>query len=163
MQMLKGIWYFLQINSSGIQVTIAVLGLVVLCKYAWDTRAIARGAVEQSRTILLPFLSLTIVPKSSDQEWHIKNLGSGPAINITFDPIDINERIGQKAPIMPGETRRLCSADKNDDRARLGEAMRRTAGFEIKYESLSGEHLISRIKQEFADGAIDVKFVRERV
>jgi len=157
--MLKNIWQFFQTESSAIQAIVAILGFVVLCKYAWDTREIARATVQQSRAALLPFLTITVVRKEEQTEWHIKNLGSGPALNIRYEPIDLLEQVGQKAPIMPGETRRLCSAD-GLDRKRLGEALRKPAGFEIHYESLSAEQLTSNIKQQTDTGVIDVKFER---
>lgn len=159
--MVGELWSFVQANASGIQAVIAILGFVVLCKYGWDTRVIARATMQQSRAVLLPFLAITIERKNGPQEWHIKNLGSGPALNIRYTAVDPKEIVGQKAPIMPGETRRLCSAE-DPDRARLGECLRKAEGFEIQYESLSEERLMSRIKQAAETGAIEVKFVRDR-
>jgi hypothetical protein len=161
------LWSIIQTNSSGIQAVAAVgaliaalAGFVVLCIYAADTKKIARATLQQSQAVLLPFLGLTVENKDDHirAEWHIKNYGSGPAVNIRYTPIDPIELVGQKAPILPGETRKLCSAN-GEDRKRLGEALRASSGFEIRYNSVAGEHLLSRIKQQF-DGRIDTIFER---
>jgi hypothetical protein len=152
-------WNLIQQNSSGIQSVTALIGLAILAKYALDTRSIAKASLEQSRSMLLPYLSICIVRVDCQQDWHIKNMGSGPALNILYSLELPDVFIPQKAPIMAGESRLLCSAD-GEDRARLGEALRTVNGLEISYDSLSGEHLKSRFRQDDATGAIKAEFVR---
>jgi hypothetical protein len=162
MQLFKEVWGLIERDANAIQAIVALLGLIVLSKYALDTRTIARATAHQSQATLLPFLAIVVETRNNQQEWYIKNAGSGPAKNIRYTPIDPTELVGQKSPMMSGETRRLCSAEE-PDRSRLGEELRKREGFVIGYESLSGERLTSSFKQSFHTGEIEVGFKREQI
>jgi hypothetical protein len=52
-----------QMYASWALVVLTFFTLLVLCKYAWDTRQIARVSIEQLHNAQMPYLALV-------QKWH---------------------------------------------------------------------------------------------
>jgi hypothetical protein len=85
-------WQWIVFNSAGIQGlaalvggVVALLGLIVLCIYALDTRKIRKATSLQAKDNLIAFLALSILPTDGDPSvlsWKLQNQGSGTAINI---------------------------------------------------------------------------------
>src|SRR2546421_3802281 len=67
-------------------VALTLLTLIVLKKYARDTKTIADASVSQLKHSQMPFLAIVMRPstKESDGGWGIQNQGFGPAINVRY-------------------------------------------------------------------------------
>lgn len=114
--MTEGTYYL----ASGI---LGLVGLVVLSWYAWLTRRISLAAFEQSEApqkpciVLVQVHDMTALPGGvtaplgaygSRATVHLKNIGSGPALNGTYRlqslaTPDEKTAVGELPPIPPGE------------------------------------------------------------
>ena len=63
-----------------IQTLCSLVGLAVLCAYAWDTRKIRRATLAQSSASRRPFFNVFW----SEGAWRIVNAGAGIALNVTW-------------------------------------------------------------------------------
>ena len=151
-------WQWIMCNSAGLQAVgatvaalFAVAGFIVLCIYAWDTKTIAKTAVNQTKDSLITFLALSQVQKDDDPsvlQWKIQNQGSNPAINIKVwlfnDP-----KPKQKPSLMKGESFVIFD-DAPPNASLFAEQLKSVDGFKTQYESLAGERFesIFRIKDK---------------
>jgi hypothetical protein len=71
-----------QAYASWALVVLTFATLLVLCKYAWDTRQIARVSVAQLHNAQMPYLALVQKTQNSDLVWAIENQGNSAALNI---------------------------------------------------------------------------------
>jgi len=164
--MIRQVLQWATVNSVAIQAmsalaaaAVGVLGFAVLCKYAWDTRTIAKATAIQARDRVLPFLALNLVAANDGpfrwDEWRLENQGFGPAINIKHwlfdDPVP-----RQRLSIMQGTDARICDTTTEDGRL-FTENMRARRGFVVEYESIAGEHLRSTFRLMDATG-VSVEF-----
>ena len=113
-------------------VGLTLLTLIVLKRYADDTKTIARASVSQLENSQIPFLAVIMRPNTSNSTggWGIENQGFGPAINVSYCS-------GQKNAVLT----RLGSMPRGDIRAvhaDIEDAFRVTQQILIEYESLSG-------------------------
>lgn len=131
MNHLHAIWQWVLIgnNATAVQTIAAVLGLFILCKYAWDTRTLARASTRQLEAQQMPFLSIDIVNRICS----VKNFGSGPAINIDL------AYAGETDCRVPS----LAAGDKGPYLGIFTELVNRD--ITVNYESLSGTKYETRI------------------
>jgi len=142
-------------NAAGIQTlsaliasSVGILGLIVLCKYAWDTRTIAKATEFQAKDRVLPFLALNLITVRqghlSCDEWRLENQGYGPAINVKHwifdDPIP-----RQRLSIMQGTEAAICDTTTAEGRL-FTENMRAKRGFVVEYDSIVAEKLRSTFR-----------------
>jgi hypothetical protein len=129
--------------------------LMVLKDYAGDTKTIASASASQIENSQMPFLAV----RQKEQEnvpnqaggWVLENQGSGPAININYRFHHQGaEIVRHQPPISPGAQRSV----HNDFTNATGDP----AGFEIRYESLSGLEYRTYITWEA--GVMQIRFQR---
>jgi len=143
-------------NSAGIQAIAALIasfvglaGFGVLCKYALDTRTIARATDFQGKDNVLPFLALNLVAVRQGQhlscdEWRLENQGFGPAINVKYRMFDV-PLPKQKLSIMQGTESAVCDTTTQEG-IRFSNNMRTNRDFIVEYESIAGESLRSAFR-----------------
>ena len=83
--------HFLYYYSPAIQSVCAVLGLLGLGVYAFDTRAIRNATLAQSDASRRPFLDLIANEFSAigNNAYSVQNNGAGPAISVAWAPAGI--------------------------------------------------------------------------
>ena len=127
-------WNWIACNSSTIQVVLTLLTLLVLLRYVWDTRRIAKASVRQIENAQTPFLAVLQQEHLVGQVggWVLENQGFGPALNIVcgYRQNQRNVRV-QMYSLAPRTPRSLASHFEN--------ARGTPEGFKIEYESVSGE------------------------
>jgi hypothetical protein len=106
--------------------------LVVLRRYAADTKTIAKTSVEQVENAQMPFVAI-VMGDSTHVPWAMRNQGSGTAVNIYFSrPLNANEVMMQwMTPLAPREEIPLDH--------KSGDLLTTKNGFIVEYESLSGK------------------------
>jgi hypothetical protein len=139
-----GLWQWIVTNSAGLQAVAALLGVLGLGVYVWDTRKIRKATLLLAKDNLIAFLALTQLPKDEEPsviQWKVQNQGSGTAINIkVWLPNNSNPR--QKPSLMKGESFSIC--DVASPLAPLFVQQLKSAdGFKTQYESLAGERFES--------------------
>jgi hypothetical protein len=108
-------------------VALTGLTLIVLRRYAADTKKIADASASQTENSQMPFLA--VAAGEPGEGWAIYNQGFGPAINIRYSRYDRGYREMQSiAPLAPRGRHTVHNEYVNA----LGKV------FEIQYESLSG-------------------------
>ena len=75
-------WTWIDSNASGIQAVVAVIAFAVLCKCAWDTRALALAAKEQIETAQRPLLMVRLDRSNNLQ---LANVGTAAAMNVFWE------------------------------------------------------------------------------
>lgn len=93
---------WLYYNSPTVQSTaaiFAILGVLVLLRYAWDTYQLALTSQRQARESTRPVLVVTAVSyRDRKYEFTVENQGTGPALNLKWqlgaEPTDFNQRHG---------------------------------------------------------------------
>jgi hypothetical protein len=162
-------WTWIACNSAGLQAVAAViaavfaiLGFIVLCIYALDTKTIARAASNQTKDNAIPFISLDLTSDASEhgampnaRSWKLENQGSGPAINLKIWLLN-DHKPKQRFSMMKGTVRKLLDFNGPDNEV-FHTRMRRPEGVKAEYESLAGEKLRSTFRMTEADG-IEVEF-----
>lgn len=116
---------------------LTLLTLIVLLRYADDTKRIADVSASQTEHSQMPFLA---VIKRSDG-WAIRNQGFGPAVNIVFTGYNPGANESTKKPTLPlgiGEDKVLPELEQV-----LGNWRQIT----VWYESLSGREYITTFKR----------------
>lgn len=110
--------------------------LMVLRRYAADTKKIADASVSQTENAAMPILVVireTIFkPEGKWYKWSIQNQGFGPALNIRFTGYNegSNESsIKETYPLGAGDERFI---------GEIEDVLNRWLKFEMWYESLSG-------------------------
>ncbi len=145
-------------NSSAIQAVAAVfivgltgLTLIVLKQYADDTKTIARVSVSQLESLHLPFLAVRQEENVPHQigGWVLENQGSGPAINISYRYHHNGQEIVRQLQSLGPRTPRSVQND-------FANAVGSQAGFNIRYESLSGSEYCTLI--EWENGVMRIRF-----
>ena len=152
-------------NSVGIQAIAAlvasivgVAGFIVLCKYAWDTRTIAKATAFQAKDNVTPFLALSLVPSKLDHrvlQWWIQNHGFGPAVNVRHWLLD-GSAPTQRPSIMQGTDALICELSSAEGQ-QFTEWLNDGNIFKVEYESIAGEHFRSTFQMVEA-GKAEVKF-----
>lgn len=111
-------------------VILTALTLIVLRKYAADTKTIADASASQTENSQMPFLAVA-ASEQGGPGWGIYNQGFGPAINVSYSRYDRGQReMQQIAPLAPGRSYTVHNE--------YLQAVGIPGGFEIQYESLSG-------------------------
>jgi hypothetical protein len=123
---------WIQPVSEAMLALLAVLSIIVLMKYAADTRIIAKNSSKQVENSQKPFVAPIKATEFSDKfAWALKNQGFGPAINVSYsggtaDPSTMQSinslAVGEQYPL-PGETGNLEKRDR----------------FTVEFQSLSGK------------------------
>jgi hypothetical protein len=75
--------------SNGAEITqavVAALALVVLCKYAYDTRTLAKAATEQVEVMQRPIIAIRLDHR--DSKFRFSNVGTAVALNISWQRQD---------------------------------------------------------------------------
>jgi hypothetical protein len=107
--------------------------LVILRRYAADTKTIAKASVEQIENSQMPFVGLVMTTGESSRiaPWAIRNQGSGVALNIYFSRL-VNENVTMQwmTPLAPGEE---CPLERE-----VGVILGAESGFVVEYQSLAG-------------------------
>ncbi len=130
-------------------VALTGLTLIVLRKYAADTKTIADASASQNEHSQMPFLAVA-AGDVGGAGWGIYNQGFGPAINISYSRYDRGYREMQPiAPLAPGGRHTV----HNEYVGAIGRV------FEINYESLSGLRYSTLITWD-ETGAAVTKFQR---
>jgi len=139
---------YIQAASGVVLVVITFWTLIVLRRYAADTKTIAANSSQQIESSQMPFITLIM----KDTGWAMKNQGCGTAINIFYtrfvaeDKPPLNQWM---TPMAPGEDLRVERNDANYiDKD----------GFMISYESLSGKKY--RTTTTMLSGALNVHFAK---
>ena len=80
---------WIQAISAACIVALTFLTLIVLRKYAADTRTIADASASQIENSQMPFLAVVMRPETHDSTggWGIENQGFGPAIDVSYSSI----------------------------------------------------------------------------
>lgn len=137
---------YIQAASGVALVIITFWTLVVLRRYAADTKTIAVNSSQQTEDSQMPFLTLVM----KDTGWAMRNQGPGTAINIFYTRFQGEDKppLDQwMTPMAPGEDLRL---ERND----AGYIEKQ--GFIIRYESLGGKKYRTAIRM--MDGTLNVQF-----
>jgi len=112
-------------------VVMTFLTLIVLKRYAADTKTIAENSSRQVESSQMPFIALVQREPGHSSNWAIKNQGFGPAINIQYTRF-----VREKEPPLSQWVTPLAPSEQysveNKDVAIEG-------GFKVDYESLSGK------------------------
>jgi hypothetical protein len=120
-------------------VAVTTYTLIVLRRYAADTKTIAKNSSDQNENAQMPFVALvlrsesSLSPGTSSSPWAIRNQGSGAAINIYFTRFVGNDKppiMQWMTPLGPGEE---CVVARES-----GEVLQKN-GFTVECESLSGK------------------------
>jgi hypothetical protein len=112
--------------------------LVVLRKYAADTKSMAKNSSEQIENAQMPFVAL-VMGSSPSRPWIIKNQGFGPALNIVHTEFDgTKNTMRWTTPLAPGEESVISLASGG---------LIHTIGFTVEYESLGGKQFRTITKQ----------------
>ncbi len=115
-------------------VALTLLTLIVLKKYARDTKTIANASVSQLEHSQMPFLAIVMRPstRESDGGWGIQNQGFGPAINVRYSGHHRQQALHTQSidPLAKGAT----DAVHGD----IADAFSLKRPVVIEYESLSG-------------------------
>jgi hypothetical protein len=162
-------WTWVICNSSGLQAiaavvaaVFAILGFVVLCIYAFDTKIIARAASNQTKDNAIPFISLDLTSDANEQgakpnarSWKLENQGSGPAINLKIWLLN-DHKPKQRFSMMKNAIRKILDFDGPDNEV-FHTRLRRREGVKAEYESLAGEKLRNTFRMTEADG-LEVEF-----
>lgn len=114
-------------------VILTFLTLIVLRKYAADTKKIANVSASQTESSQMPFLAVVMRPETynSSGGWGIENQGFGPAINVSYSSSDqADAAFMQVEPIAKGG---ILAAH-----ADIADAFSLRQRLVIRYESLSG-------------------------
>jgi hypothetical protein len=111
--------------------------LLILRKYAEDTKRIADKSVEQIENAQKPFLALVIrTLEMGHNEWVIENQGSGPALNIRHSDPRGEDIMFDMPPLAKGDFNLLKFFDRQ---------MVARNGFTIQYASLGGIGYITSV------------------
>jgi len=120
--------------TSQILLTLATIGtLIVLIRYAKDTKTIAKNSSEQIEFSFIPFIDLVEREPGHSSNWAIKNLGKGPALNVSYSRRASGSQPPQMhriSPLAPFEQYSVTNED---------EALTSSDKFVVEYESLSGK------------------------
>ena len=114
-------------------VILTFLTLIVLRKYAADTKKIANVSASQTESSQMPFLAVVMRPETynSSGGWGIENQGFGRAINVSYSSSDQSDAaFMQVEPIAKGGVL-AAHAD-------IADAFSLRQRLVIRYESLSG-------------------------
>lgn len=140
-------------------VVLTVLTLIVLRRYAADTKTIAKVSASQTENATMPILVVVkrtnITPNYREDIWSIKNQGFGPAINIRFTghAEGANETsIKLTFPLGAGEERVIREIE---------EVLNKWLKFEMWYESLSGLEYGTKVRM--GEQGLHTKFIRPSV
>jgi hypothetical protein len=137
---------YIQAASGVVLVGITFWTLIVLRRYAADTKTIAANSSQQIENSQMPFVTLVV----KDTGWAMKNQGFGTAMNIFHtrfvgkDKPPLNQWM---TPMAPGEDMRV----ERDDADYIDKE-----GFTVSYESLSGKKYRTTIRK--ISGALNVQF-----
>jgi hypothetical protein len=148
-----------QAYASWALVALTFFTLLALCKYAWDTRQIARVSIEQLHNAQMPYLALVQKWHNSGLRWAVENQGNSVALNIKIEGKYSFRQIGGKSPIK-------CDQNKSYDPMKLENNNTIPAGaFEaldcprtpvnepiicckIEYNSLEGRRFLTEVVSE---------------
>jgi hypothetical protein len=119
------------VAAAGIAI-LTLLTLLVLKRYAADTKTIASASVTQIENSQMPFLALAMSYSIQNQPagWVLENQGPGPAINVKFVQLEGGKGVRSIPPIGP---EKMCELYPE-----IGNAAGEKAPMQIDYESLSG-------------------------
>jgi hypothetical protein len=123
----------IQAIATGVLVLLTLLTLVVLVRYAADTKRIAEVSIAQTENSQMPCLVVVMLEEGGSRGWAIENQGTGPALNIRFTGSDGgNQPIMKTIPPLAAKAHRFVHND-------IAEVFTRwPQDFKINYESLSG-------------------------
>lgn len=108
-------------------VPLTLLTLIVLKRYAADTKKIARASASQLENSEMPFLAIV---QHQLNGWIIENQGFGPAINGSWSYVQGGRHTHQIPSLAPKATHTIQNL--------FAPVVANQAGIEIAYESLSG-------------------------
>jgi hypothetical protein len=114
-------------------VALTLLTLIVLKKYASDTKTIANASISQLENSQMPFLAIVMrrSTRESDGGWGIQNQGFGPAVNVSYSGHGREASHTQSVePLAKGATEAV--------HADIADAFSLKRPVVIEYESLSG-------------------------
>jgi hypothetical protein len=122
-----------QAISAACIAALTFLTLIVLRRYAADTKTIANVSASQTENSQMPFLAVVMRQETRDSGggWGIENQGFGPAINVSYSSSDQSDAASTWVePIANGN---IVAAH-----ADIADAFALKRRFLIHYESLSG-------------------------
>jgi hypothetical protein len=116
--------------------------LVVLRRYAADTKTIAKNSTEQIENTQMPFVALVETTGDSRRvPWAIRNQGFGAAVNIYYTRF-----LGIDKPPMMHWTTPLAPGSEYPLQRETGDLLTKD-GFTVEYESLSGKKYRTTVKR----------------
>ena len=123
---------WIQAIAAIVVVVLTFLTLIVLRKYAADTKTIARASVVQIENAQTPFLALVRTRDRFGQpaEWVIENQGTGPAINVTVALLQSGSGVLSVPPIAPKAM--------SDVHSTIANSVVGKKAMQFDYEALSG-------------------------
>jgi|SRR5439155_3598654 len=138
------------VAATGIAV-LTLLTLIVLKRYASDTKTIASASVSQLENSQMPFLAIVMRPSTRESEggWGIQNQGFGPAVNVRYS--GHSREASHTQSIEP-----LAKGAIEAVHADIADAFNLKRPVVIEYESLSG--LKYRTIVTMVDGVMQTQF-----
>jgi len=125
--------------------------LIILRRYAADTKIIAKNSSEQIESAQMPFVVL-VLGREASRPWLLRNQGSGTALNIYFTRFVSQSsppRMQWMTPLAPGQE---IAVDRESA------LLTQESGFRVEYESLSGKKYRTLTKDK--DGDLKTTFNR---
>ena len=126
------LWLWVYDNAPTIQAVLGILALLGLVAYTIYTRSLVQISQAQMEAILRPILSMDIL----NGQMFIKNVGTGPALNVEYvahvGPIQTPQRF---KPIL-GIGEQVSAGSERD--FMVNNLTERVWTFQMTYESVSG-------------------------
>lgn len=143
---------WIQAIATAAMVVLTFLTLMVLIRYAADTKKIAEGSASQTENSQMPCLVVVMLHEDGGRGWAIENQGFGPALNIRFTGFDGGNQPAMKTiPPLAAKAHRFAHND-------IAEVFQRwPQEFRINYESLSGTKYFTTLNME---GEMQTRFHR---
>jgi len=147
---------WIQAISAACIVALTFLTLIVLRKYAADTRTIADASASQTENSQMPFLAVVMRPETHDSTggWGIENQGFGPAIDVSYSSSDQPDAAFTRVePIAKGS---IVAAH-----ADIADAFALKQRLVIRYESLSGAKYCTTVTM--TKNVMQTQFAKRRI
>ena len=130
---------WIQAGAAIVGALLTLLTLIVLLRYADDTKKIAEASASPEEREM-PFLTVTWTERSADQpapRWIITNQGNGPALDVRFRTYSTDGEEHWRPIAGFGKGQKRAAFDKHI-RQHIQDVPSRNRPFVIQYKSLSG-------------------------
>ena len=130
---------WIQAGAAIVGAVLSLVTLMVLIRYAADTKKIAEASVSQIENSQIPFLTVAWrdVSDKASEGWEIQNQGAGPALSIRFTQYDLEEW-RSVADIAKADRRVEFHNNIKQHIQNIPQERFKNRPFKIEYSSLSG-------------------------